>query len=71
MQSAGQPVLSIDTKKQELIGPYKNGGSDWRPAGCPDKVNVHDFVDPELGKAIPYGVYDITANIGCVPISVA
>ena len=45
---------------------YKNGGSDYRPEGCPDAVNVHDFVDKNLGKAIPYGVYDIAANAGCV-----
>jgi hypothetical protein len=67
-QSAGQPVISIDTKKKELVGSYKNGGSDYRPEGCPDEVNVHDFVDKELGKAIPYGVYDIAANAGCVSV---
>jgi hypothetical protein len=69
-QAAGQPVISIDTKKKELIGPYKNAGSDYRPAGCPDKVNVHDFIDKELGKAIPYGVYDIVANAGCVSVGI-
>src|SRR5450755_1032112 len=69
-QSAGQPVISIDTKKKELIGPYKNGGSDYRPEGCPDEVNVHDFVDKELGKAVPYGVYDIAANAGCVSVGI-
>jgi hypothetical protein len=69
-QAAGQPVISIDTKKKELIGPYKNGGSDYRPEGCPDKVNVHDFVDKELGKAIPHGVYDIAANAGCVSVGI-
>jgi hypothetical protein len=69
-QAAGQPVISIDTKKKELVGPYKNGGSDYRPEGCPDKVNVHDFVDIELGKAIPYGVYDIAANAGCVSVGI-
>ena len=53
MQAAGQPVISIDTKKKELVGDYKNGGSDYRPEGCPDKVNVHDFVDKELGKVGP------------------
>jgi hypothetical protein len=62
MQAAGKPVISVDTKKKELVGDYKNGGSDYRPKGCPDKVKVHDFVDPELGKAIPYGVYDIAAR---------
>src|SRR5271165_829207 len=69
-QATGQPVISIDTKKKELIGPYKNGGSDYRPEGCPDEVNVHDFVDKELGKAIPYGVYDIGANAGCVSVGI-
>jgi len=70
VQAAGQPVISIDTKKKELVGSYKNGGSDYRPEGCPDKVNVHDFVDKELGKAIPYGVYDIAANAGCVSVGI-
>src|SRR5271163_256191 len=51
MQAAGKPVISIDTKKKELVGDYKNAGSDYRPEGCPDKVKVHDFVDPTLGKA--------------------
>lgn len=69
-QSAGQPVISIDTKKKELVGPYKNVGSDYRSEGCPDKVNVHDFVDKNLGKAIPYGVYDIAANTGCVSVGI-
>ena len=70
-QAAGQPVISIDTKKKELIGPYKNGGSDYRPEGCPDKVNVHDFVDTALGKVAPYGVYDVTANTGCVSVGIS
>jgi Rhodopirellula transposase DDE domain len=69
-QAAGQPVISIDTKKKELIGAYKNGGSDYRPEGCPDEVNVHDFVDKDLGKAIPYGVYDVAANAGCVGVGI-
>jgi hypothetical protein len=69
-QAAGQPVISVDTKKKELIGSYKNGGSDYRPASRPDKVNVHDFIDKELGKAIPYGVYDIMANTGCVSVGI-
>jgi hypothetical protein len=69
-QAIGQPVISIDTKKKELVGSYKNGGSDYRPEGCPDKVNVHDFVDRELGKVVPYGVYDVTANVGCVSVGI-
>jgi len=70
-QAAGQPVISIDTKKKELVGAFKNGGSDYRPEGCPDEVNVHDFIDKDLGKAIPYGVYDITANTGCVSVGIS
>jgi len=69
-QAAGQPVISIDTKKKELIGTYKNGGSDYRPEGCPDEVNEHDFADKVLGKAVPYGVYDIAANAGCVSVGI-
>jgi hypothetical protein len=70
-QAAGQPVISVDTKKKELIGAYKNGGSDYRPEGCPEEVNVHDFVDKELGKVSPYGVYDIAANAGCVSVGIS
>jgi hypothetical protein len=55
---------------RQLVGDYKNAGSDYRSKGCPDKVKVHDFVDPELGKAIPYGVYDIAANAGCVSVGI-
>ena len=69
-QAAGQPVISVDTKKKELIGDYKNAGSDYRPRGSPIDVNVHDFIDKELGKAIPYGVYDIGANAGWVSVGV-
>ena len=70
MQAAGQPVISVDTKKKELIGQYKNGGSDYRGKGCPDKVKDHDFMDKSLGKAIPYGVYDIHANVGWVSVGI-
>jgi hypothetical protein len=69
-QDAGQPVISVDTKKKELIGNYKNAGSDYRAEGCPNEVNVHDFVDKELGKAVPYGVYDIAANAGYVSVGI-
>jgi len=69
-QAAGQPVISVDTKKKEMVGNYKNGGSDYRPKGDPQRVNVHDFVDKELGKAVPYGVYDVAANTGFVSVGV-
>ena len=69
-QAAGQPVISIDTKTKELIGPYKNNGSDYRAEGCADQVKAHDFVDDELGKVVPYGVYDIAANAGCVSVGI-
>lgn len=64
----GQPVISVDTKKKELVGQFKNGGKEWRPTGEPEQVKVHDFVDPELGRASPYGVYDIAANQGWVSV---
>ncbi len=63
-----QPVISVDTKKKELVGSYKNAGKEWRPAGEPEAVNVHDFVNPELGRANPYGVYDIGADQGWVSV---
>jgi transposase len=62
--AAGQPVVSVDTKKKELVGRYANGGAEWQPVGEPERVLVHDFPDEELGKAIPYGVYDLGANAG-------
>ena len=67
-QAQVQPVISVDTKKKEVVGNFKNGGSDYRPKGDPRRVNVHDFVDKELGKAVPYGVYDVTANAGFVSV---
>ena len=69
-QNAGQPVISVDTKKKELVGQYRNGGREWRPQGQPEEVQVHDFPDQELGKAIPYGVYDVTANAGWVSVGI-
>jgi hypothetical protein len=66
--AAGQPVISVDTKKKELVGPYKNGGREWQPEGEPERVQVHDFVDAELGRANPYGVYDIGADEGWVSV---
>jgi hypothetical protein len=65
---AGQPVVSVDTKKKELVGEFKNGGREYQPAGQPERVNVHDFADKELGKAIPYGIYDVSANAGWVSV---
>jgi len=67
-QDAGCPVISVDTKKKELVGEYKNGGREWHPRGEPTQVNVYDFLDGDLGKAIPYGVYDLAANIGWVAV---
>ncbi len=69
-QSRGQPVVSVDTKKKELVGDFKNGGREWQPEGQPEEVQVHDFMDKELGKAIPYGVYDMTANQGWVSVGI-
>jgi Rhodopirellula transposase DDE domain len=70
LQQRGQPVVSVDTKKKELVGDFKNGGREWRPEGQPQEVRVHDFQDKELGKAIPYGVYDITNNQGWVSVGI-
>lgn len=69
-QAAGQPTISVDTKKKELVGNFKNAGSDYRPKGKPRRVNVHDFADKELGKVVPYGVYDVTANAGFVSVGI-
>lgn len=65
---AGDPVISVDTKKKELVGDFANGGKEYQPAGQPVAVRVHDFKDPVLGKAIPYGVYDVAANAGWVSV---
>ena len=69
-QKRGDPVISIDTKKKEIIGNYKNGGKEWMPKGKPHKVKTHDFIDKNLGKAIPYGVYDTTKNEGFVSVGI-
>ncbi len=69
-QAAGQPAISVDTKKKELVGDFKNGGRELRPQGDPEPVRVHDFKIPELGKVAPYGVYDITANSGWVNVGI-
>jgi hypothetical protein len=65
-----QPVISVDTKKKELVGEFKNAGHEWQPKGEPEQVKVHDFPDPELGKAIPYGVYDLASNEGWVNVGI-
>jgi hypothetical protein len=67
-QATGDPVIRVDAKKKELAGPFANNGREWRPAGQPERVNVHDFADPVLGKAIPYGVYDLQVNTGWVNV---
>jgi len=67
-RDAGQPVISVDTKKKELLGEFKNTGRQWRPAGEPVRVNTHDFPSDSVGKAVPYGIYDITANTGWVNV---
>jgi len=69
-QAATQPVISVDTKKKELVGDFKNAGRQWRPKGQPAPVRVHDFLIPARGKAIPYGVYDLTRNAGWVSVGV-
>ena len=66
--AAGQPVISVDTKKKELVGAFDNGGVEYQPEGTPERVNVHDFVDPEQGRAIPYGIYDEANNEGWVSV---
>ncbi|HEY4260234.1 MAG TPA: ISAzo13 family transposase [Schlesneria sp.] len=69
-QKRRQPVISVDTKKKELVGNFKNAGQEWRPQGQPQEVNVHDFPDKQLGKAIPYGVYDLASNEGWVSVGI-
>lgn len=66
----GQPAISVDAKKKELVGNFKNGGREWRPRGNPQPVRVHDFIDPSKGKAIPYGVYDLAKNRGWVTVGI-
>lgn len=69
-QRAGQPVVSVDTKKRELLGDFKNGGREWHPKGHPPLVRVHDFRDATLGAGIPYGVYDLSTNSGWVSVGI-
>jgi len=68
--AAGEPVISVDAKKKELVGDFKNGGREWRPSGEPEQVRVHDFPLPELGRAAPYGIYDLAANAGWVSVGI-
>jgi hypothetical protein len=70
LQRQGQPVVSVDTKKKELVGEFKNAGQEWQPAGQPEQVKVHDFPDKKMGKAIPYGVYDLASNEGWVSVGI-
>lgn len=65
---AGDPVVSVDTKKKELVGQFKNAGREWQPSGDPEWVKIHDFIDPKHGKAIPYGIYDVGRNLGWVSV---
>jgi len=69
-QRSGEPVISVDTKKKEKVGDFKNGGQEWHPQGHPEKVRVYDFIDKKLGKVAPYGVYDLTKNNGWVSVGV-
>jgi hypothetical protein len=69
-QMRHQPVVSVDTKKKELVGEFKNAGAEWQPKGKPEEVKVHDFPDKKLGKAIPYGVYDLAGNEGWVGVGI-
>ena len=66
--TAGDPVVSVDAKKKEKVGEFANGGAEWRPAGRPERVSVHDFPSDAIGKAIPYGIYDLGANTGWVSV---
>jgi hypothetical protein len=68
--TGGQPAISVDTKKKELVGDFENGGREWRPKGKPQEVRVHDFEDEELGKVVPYGVFDILNNQGWVSVGI-
>lgn len=70
VQRRGQPVISVDAKKRELVGDFKNGGQEWQPKGEPERVRTHDFKDDDLGVGIPYGVYDPTQNNGWVSVGI-
>src|SRR6266700_4029459 len=68
--AAGEPAISVATKKKELVGDFKNAGREWRPQGSPEEVRVHDFIIPKLGRAAPYGIYDIAGNVGWVSVGI-
>jgi hypothetical protein len=68
--AAGNPVISVDTKKKELVGDFKKGGREWRPQGEPEAVRVHDFVIHAPGRVSPYGVYDLAANVGWISVGI-
>jgi hypothetical protein len=68
--ASGEPAISVDTKKKELVGDFRNAGREWWPKGSPEEVRVHDFIIPELGRAVPYGVYDIACNAGWVSVGI-
>jgi hypothetical protein len=70
-QEFDQPVISVDTKKKEIVGEFSNKGSTWRPEGCPEEVNMHDFLDPDKGRAAPYGILDLTKNVGFVNVGIS
>jgi len=70
-QEADEPVISVDTKKKELVGEFSNKGSTWRPEGCPEEVNMHDFLDPDKGRIAPYGILDLAKNVGFVNIGIS
>ena len=69
--AAGEPVISVDTKKKELVGDFKNGGREWRPQGRPEQVRVHDFLIKDLGRAVPYGIYDLASNAGWISVGMS
>lgn len=71
LQEADEPVISVDTKKKEIVGEFSNKGSTWRPEGCPEKVNMHDFLDPDKGRAAPYGIFDLAKNVGFVNVGIS
>ena len=70
-QESGEPVISVDTKKKELVGEFSNKGNTWRPQGCPEKVNTHDFLDPDKGRTAPYGIYDVSNNVGFINLGIS